>query len=173
MRVDIREPNECWPWLGSIMKSIGYGFLWTLHRKGKRRVVLAHRIALSIRMDIPKGKMALHECDYKICCNPLHLFPGTHLNNMADMYAKQRHTKGETHGMHKLTEIDVINIRLRAASGENQGIIARNYKISRTTVHDVRFKSWQYLKVPEVHDSENTRNRLDPIDQCVGQGGRC
>lgn len=39
---------------------------------------------------IPHGKVMLHKCDTRRCCNPEHTHPGTHRANMRDMVRKGR-----------------------------------------------------------------------------------
>jgi HNH endonuclease len=137
--------NECWLWTGMVLINVGYGYLQTLARNGPRKVITAHRLSYHIHKGDPGKLYVLHTCDNRLCVNPNHLFLGTHLENLEDMYQKQRHSHGESHGMHKLNESQVREIRRRADTGENQGKIAADFGISRTSVHDVRFKSWQHL----------------------------
>ncbi len=86
-RVDRREPDECWPWLGARRGRMGYGLFGFKHR----RAVPAHRMAyLLSKGDIPKGMFVCHSCDNPPCCNPAHLWLGTHADNMADRHAKGR-----------------------------------------------------------------------------------
>lgn len=57
-----------------------------------------------------------HRCDNPPCCNPDHLFLGTHVDNMADMVAKGRHhgwawyARGDEHPRQKLTNEQVAQI---------------------------------------------------------------
>jgi hypothetical protein len=93
-KVDVRGPGECWEWKGYRDKR-GYG------RFGiNRRVVLAHRFALELSEGLPleAGECSCHHCDNPPCCNPAHLFRGTHAENMHDCKAKGRMATGERHG---------------------------------------------------------------------------
>lgn len=88
-RVDKRAgPDKCWPWVGGSLNE-GYGCIRLGSSHG--RIVLAHRAAWAIANGpIPDGLFVLHHCDNPPCCNPAHLFLGTHQDNMDDMVAKGR-----------------------------------------------------------------------------------
>jgi hypothetical protein len=43
---------------------------------------------------IPNSMHVLHICDNKACCNPAHLYLGTHQDNMADVKARGRVGRG-------------------------------------------------------------------------------
>lgn len=126
------NPDKCWEWQSS-KNDQDYGrFLF--NRKSRA----AHRIAWELTYgEIPDGLSVLHKCDNRKCCNPAHLFLGTHLDNMRDMVQKGRHVPclGERHGMHKLTAEKVRYIRKRYAQG---GILQRELAdemgVSRSTI---------------------------------------
>jgi hypothetical protein len=83
----VRE-SGCWEYTRSLNQD-GYGSV----RVGKREDKV-HRIAWSHAngTPVPGGMDICHTCDNPPCCNPAHLFPGTHADNNRD-----RHTKGRTH----------------------------------------------------------------------------
>lgn len=86
-RVDRAGPElrpglgRCWLWTGSTDKK-GYG------RHGHD---LTHRRAWrETNGPIPDGLWILHHCDNPPCCNPAHLYAGTHAQNMRDMSERGR-----------------------------------------------------------------------------------
>lgn len=81
----------CWPWKGRRLDA-GYGRLVV---NGKH--VGANRIAYELTYGPLGGLFACHTCDNPSCCNPAHLFAGTHSDNMADRKAKGRYATGAAH----------------------------------------------------------------------------
>lgn len=87
-RVKRGRPNECWPHVTAQHKP-GYEYGYARWR-GKSQN--AHRVAWMIvnKSDIPKGQEICHTCDNRACCNPAHLWIGTHAANMWDGQVKGR-----------------------------------------------------------------------------------
>lgn len=88
-KIDTRGPDECWRWTGGKTSS-GYGAK-RLSLNGAHVSLLSHRMAwLIFNSDIPEGLVVCHKCDNRVCCNPAHLFLGTHKDNTQDMMRKGR-----------------------------------------------------------------------------------
>lgn len=78
-KVDRREDDECWPWLGYVMPN-GYGKL-THTGAGSN---LAHRLVYEMDIGpIPKGLDIDHLCRVRHCVNPFHLEPVSRKVNLA------------------------------------------------------------------------------------------
>jgi hypothetical protein len=83
--------SDCWEWQGATGDA-GHGHLGP--SGAVRRHVQAHRLAWEFfNGQIPAGMSVCHHCDNPPCCNPAHLFVGTHADNMRDMARKGRGRK--------------------------------------------------------------------------------
>lgn len=102
------ELGPCWIWTASTTH--GYG----MFNVGQQTIVAAPRVSWIIHNGVPpKGILICHKCDNRPCCRPDHLFLGTHKDNLSDMAAKGRSTRGMKHASAKLTDADVQNILSR------------------------------------------------------------
>jgi len=124
---------DCWEWRAGI-NSKGYGAFWF---NGK--TISAHRIAWQITNGkIPEGMCVLHHCDNPRCCNPNHLFIGTHNDNVQDKVNKNRQAKEENNGRSKLTKKDVREIRLLGKTKKyTKAALARQFNISRKQIRNI------------------------------------
>lgn len=93
----VNSDTGCWEWIGCKWKG-GYGYT---RQNGKRQS--AHRYMYELYISpIQKELDLLHCCDNPSCVNPKHLIPGTHSDNMKDMYNKnRRNQKGMNNGNYK------------------------------------------------------------------------
>jgi hypothetical protein len=128
------------------VNKFGYG---CVSYNGKEE--LAHRVAFAIANggNFPDAH-ACHSCDNPPCCNPAHLWEGTHIENMADMMAKQRRNPpvGERNSCAKLTEKDVLLIR---SLPNRDALLATRYGVLPDTIRKVRTGvSWKHLLTKEV-----------------------
>jgi hypothetical protein len=134
------DPKGCWPFTGR-RDLDGYGlimFQGLLHR--------AHRLAWWLTHGAPGELLVLHHCDNPPCCNPAHLFTGTHGENQADAAGKGRARRGEANGRAKLTEGNVREIRDRLAAGEKTRDIGAAFGVSSHLVSLIgRRKVWAHV----------------------------
>jgi hypothetical protein len=87
--------------------------------------------------------MVLHSCHNRLCVNVDHLRLGTHAENMRDRAEATRTAKGARHGMAKLNEAAVADLRHRAAMGAKLVDLAAEYGVSVSTVSlTVRGMRW-------------------------------
>ena len=136
-RVGPSTAAGCHVWSGSL-DAEGYG---RVSVRGRWR--WAHRLVWELANgSIPDGLFVCHRCDNPPCCNPAHLFLGTNADNMADMVAKGRglagRRSGEDNPNHKLTSVDVKQIRALLEHGSTQVKVARLFSVSRRTVREIR-----------------------------------
>jgi hypothetical protein len=97
------------------------------------------------RGPIPRGSIACHTCDNRLCCNPDHIFIGSQADNLRDMRNKGRgwFPQGERSGMAKLTEFEVLKIR---DDQRENAQIAAQYGVCADTIGRVkRGKVWKHI----------------------------
>lgn len=132
-KVDVRGPNECWPWTAA-KQSWGYGVFHPKHGE----TVRSHRFSLELKLGRPikPGMFACHTCDYPECVNPRHLYEGSHQDNVDDAVQRDRHKRGER-GAVKLTETDVLNIRIAVAGGAKSRDMAGDYGVTEGLISGI------------------------------------
>lgn len=79
-------PEACWPWTAYVAPDAGYGQFWD-----GSRLVKAHRFAAGAVMHPGDVDHTCHnasacaggvDCPHRRCCNPAHLEPTTHAENV-------------------------------------------------------------------------------------------
>ena len=142
---------DCWEWTRA--KSGRYG---VVSYKGKQ--VGVHRLMWELHNGPPpEGMYVCHHCDNPPCCKLEHLFLGTQMDNIQDAIKKSRilgggksgkrgvnyKISGTRNGQNKLTESEVLSIR---EDNRPMNQVAKDYKIHRTTVRDIKKKKiWSWL----------------------------
>jgi hypothetical protein len=146
-KLQINYETGCWEWIAG-KDLMGYGVIG-LGRKseGDGR---ASRVAYELFVGpIPDGLFVCHHCDNPSCCNPKHLFVGTHLDNVRDKCQKGRQRgahQGEEHHNSKLSNADVIEIRALSEFGVPQSKIADVFFVNSNCVSRiVNRKRWAHI----------------------------
>ncbi len=136
-RIERIPESGCWIWMRALSQD-GYGAA-RFFCKSMR----AHRLAWHAFRGDPAGLQVLHHCDVPTCCNPAHLFLGTHDDNMGDKVAKRRQSFGENHGMTKLTEEQVVAIRADARTLQT---IAAQYGVTFGLISHIKLRRlWKHI----------------------------
>lgn len=131
-------PEACWPWTRAKTRG-GYG-----HMSVNGVDVRVHRYAWRlVNGPIRRGLFVCHKCDNPPCCNPRHLFLGTHTDNMRDGVSRAR--------LGKLTAEQVQSIRAALAEGAGVRALARQYGVDHSAVSRINTgRHWTSLPKEEV-----------------------
>lgn len=147
--VEMRADDECWPFVGAKTTG-GYGaFYCRLPGEKRARPHTASRLMyMVLNGPISRDAHVCHSCDNPICCNPGHLWLGSHGDNMADMAQKGRTRKigfkGADHPASKLTANDVAAIR---ASSEPSTALAERYGVTASNIHRIKTRrTWRHVQ---------------------------
>jgi hypothetical protein len=147
----VNKTDGCWLWTAATQN--GYGVL-TVPKGFERK---AHRFSWTLHTGrpIPPGIEICHKCDTPLCVRPMHLFEGTHADNMQDMAAKGRNgsithpektCRGMTRPAAKLTDDIVRAIRAAVASGATQASLAVRYNVTQTLISMVARRAiWRHV----------------------------
>lgn len=147
LKVD--KSGDCWLWTKG-KNDYGYG----VFHPYKPKTVGAHRFALEQKLGRPiePGLFACHTCDTPACVRPEHLYEGNSQDNVDDAVSRQRHKRGQMDPNAKLTDADVIAIRIAVASGEKSRSAAARYGVQESLVSGiVRGTRWQHIGGPLTH----------------------
>lgn len=134
--------SGCWEWQG-YREPYGYGQV-----RINKKLHKTHRLAFELVYGY-SPEVVCHRCDNPPCCNPLHLFGGTHADNVADKIAKGRARwstlRGEACNFAKLTAKQVKQIRTRYAAGAaTQTQLAHEYGVTQSAIWlIVHNKKWK------------------------------
>lgn len=146
---EVDSETNCHNFTGQL-NADGYGRMMIGSRAdGTRRKAMAHRVAYEALVGpIPQGLEVCHSCDNRKCVNPDHLFLGTHQENIDDREAKGRNNppKGEAHSRAKLTEDDVLKMKLLREKGWAYSQLAGEFAVSKATaMRAVKGQTWAFI----------------------------
>lgn len=129
-------PDACWPWTGW-RDADGYGRISLGGRNAGH--IGTHRAALQTAIGpLADNMFACHRCDNPPCCNPAHLFAGTHADNVRDSASKGRAhgALGADHHRSKL-HAHIAAIVTRLDAGEPKAAIARSYGVAKCAIQAI------------------------------------
>lgn len=141
--------------------SKGYPFV-NLSKESAIRHVAVHRLVLEAFVSpCPEGSEACHGPGGKLDARLENLSWGTRAKNVGpDRLRDGQDNRGERHGMAKLTQEQVLDIRRRAAAGETQQSIADRHGISFQNVSLVALgKTWSYPGAAPLPEGQDRRRR--------------
>lgn len=126
--IEMREPDQCWPWLGPFGGRSDERRPY-FQASGKRTMAYRWVYELYHGVELERNQLLLHSCDngnFPVgCCNPHHLRIGSVQDNSDDMVTRDRHG---------LPTTVVRNIRQLLFEGKSQQHIAEIYGCSRETI---------------------------------------
>lgn len=139
--------TRCWLWTDSTV-TYGYGQL-----RVDGILQAAHRISFYLAYkEWPDN--CLHKCDVRHCIRPLHLFEGTHKDNIQDCKLKGRRgfnpgpgIYGEDTNTAKLTNKEALKIRRLYATGKfSYQDLASRFGISKPNIGSiVTYKTFKFI----------------------------
>jgi hypothetical protein len=139
-KVDKRGEDECWNWL-AYKNDDGYGrvqindYSYYAHR-----VIYCLAKPGEIEWAAPKSTdefgFLLHTCDNPSCCNPKHLWVGTHKENMEDKARKGRSPdfSGGKSPKCKITMVQAREARELRKAGVSARELAKKFEISLSSM---------------------------------------
>lgn len=137
--------GPCWQWTACKDPKTGMAIFKIPGRSG----CSASRVSWLLTFGEEPTENVLHKCDNTSCVNPEHFFAGTQKDNVADCVSKNR--RGDARGSHnsqsKLTEDDVIDMRVTRALGATYAALGRAFRVSRVLARKVCLgHAWPHVK---------------------------
>jgi hypothetical protein len=135
------EDSGCWKCVSHPVHSTGYT---RVCRNGRK--VKLHRYAYELMKEpIPEGNVLRHNCDDAACVNPDHMTPGTQVDNIYDMWERDRVPLGSARKNSKLTEEDIPKIY---HDPRFLHVIADDYGVTKCTIFAIKHrKTWKQVEV--------------------------
>ncbi len=139
--------EDCWPFTDAISKTTQYGH-YHIGRRPNRVTRGAHRVAYALSEGRWPDNMVLHKCHYRRCCNPSHLYMGSHQDNMNDMISSGRSKRGITNAKNKLTEQHIQQIR---KSSKTNAALASKFGVTPPTISSIKTgRIWGWFEPDKI-----------------------
>lgn len=159
-RILVKPETGCWIYMGVS----GEGLVDLYPRtKVRGKTILIHRLSYMLYVGpIPDGLDLLHSCNNPHCCNPAHLRAGTHTENMQDkVLANTQHRP--TGGKNVKAKLSEEQVRLILADPRKVSVIAAEYGVTRTNIHDIRARNtWTHIDATAVCHEQHMNRKLTP-----------
>lgn len=147
-KVDIREPDECWPWL-RYHKPRQCG---NIRYNGESRQAPQIAWELTYNVPFPRHLDACHHCDNPPCCNPRHIYAGTTMQNVHDCIARGRFSRGEMMPMAVLND-DLASQLLQAYADKRFKSVrelAEAFRVNQNTLTNLLIgRTWKHIERPD------------------------
>lgn len=159
--------GSCWIWTAARFSN-GYG-AFRLGPKQRRAHVVSYEWAVG---PVPSGQQVQHACNVKACVNPAHLSLGDQKRNIEYALSLGRMASGvrsgmHTHGLTKLSDSDVTEIRRLAGLGVFQEDLANQFGVTQTMISRIILgRAWQHL-VPDGQVLKQSAGKPRPSDDTV------
>lgn len=136
--VSVKEENECWEWIGAKHCRDKYG-QFTYRIGDTKRTIISPRFSLELSLgrSLRKGYECCHKCNNRACCNPNHLYEGTHMENQMDKL------KSNTWGF----KLNLDDVRAIKASKKTNVELAQEYNVSSPLISKIKSGSrWNIIE---------------------------
>lgn len=160
LKINKGPKDTCWESKFS-KRCGGYGRFWAFGRD-----IPTHRVAWVLTNgEIGDELIVCHKCDNPPCCNPEHLFLGTHKDNAMDKSMKGRSPAGNNHYSRTNPE--------RLARGDRNGMRTRPESVLRGDSHPFRIDPYRCARGENQGASKLTETQVIEILQFSNNNKRC
>lgn len=126
--------------------SMGYLRVCIRHDGKSMTVAVSSLVLFAFHGPRPEGKESCHKNGDPTDNRSKNLYWGTHVENCRDRVRHGRAPRGERHGLARLSDDDVREIRRRFKLGDKARVIAGDFKISHPHVLDIaKRKRWAHV----------------------------
>lgn len=133
--------SGCWEW-DKFKDAAGYGKI----QINKTQVTASRASYKEFIGPIPKGLCVCHKCDNPSCCNPDHLFLGTHQDNADDKVAKRRSMHGSIHYKATIDESQAMAVFEMIQSGATNSEIQAKLGVGKNIIQSIKAGfSWNHV----------------------------